>query len=82
FTLFWTGVYPEALKRLKNWERKDALVDYCEQGKRSYLIAHRLSSEQQVSYSEILKRLSDEYELCCEGLRLVRDEWERLPRSA
>src|SRR5262249_20438867 len=39
FTLFWTGVYPEALKRLRSALRKDHFIDYCEQGKRSYYIA-------------------------------------------
>ena len=39
FTLFWTGMYPEALKRLRSILRKDHFVDYCEQGKRSYYIA-------------------------------------------
>ena len=39
FTLFWTGVFPEALKRLRSSLHKDHFIDYCEQGKRSYLIA-------------------------------------------
>ncbi|MCH8830698.1 MAG: hypothetical protein IID45_14065, partial [Planctomycetes bacterium] len=39
FTLFWAGVYPEALKRLQSEDRRDHLLDYFEQGKRSYLIA-------------------------------------------
>ena len=38
FTLFWTGVYPEALKRLRSVLRKDHFIDYCTQGKRSYYI--------------------------------------------
>src|SRR5207245_8524384 len=39
FTLFWTGVYPEALARLRSVMRKDHFIDYTEQGKRSYYIA-------------------------------------------
>ena len=39
FTLFWTGVYPEALKRLRSVLHQDHFIDYCEQGKRSYYIA-------------------------------------------
>jgi hypothetical protein len=34
FTLFWTGVYPEALGRLRSALSKDSFIDYCEQGKR------------------------------------------------
>ncbi len=29
FTLFWTGVYPESLPRLRSAKRKDYMVDYC-----------------------------------------------------
>jgi hypothetical protein len=36
FTLFWTGVYPEALPRLRASLRKDHLIDYVKQGKESY----------------------------------------------
>ncbi|WP_437227562.1 hypothetical protein SH661x_000438 [Planctomicrobium sp. SH661] len=80
FTLFWTGVYPEALKRLKGFDRKDAMIDYQEQGKRSYYIASKLSETlPQPDQAAVLRRLSHEFELCSEGLRKVRAEWERLP---
>ena len=39
FTLFWSGVFPEALTRLQRQNRKDSLLDYCAQGKRAYYIA-------------------------------------------
>src|SRR5438552_18006585 len=39
FTLFWTGVYPEVLKKTRTPLCKDHFIDYCEQGKRSYYIA-------------------------------------------
>ncbi len=77
FTLFWTGVYPEALKHFKRWDRKDALLDYQQQGKRSYLLASRIADEEQPEQTRILKRLSDEFELCSNGLRQVRHEWEQ-----
>src|SRR5690242_18930615 len=35
FTLFWTGVSPEALNRLRSILSKDHFIDYCQQGKRS-----------------------------------------------
>ncbi len=79
FTLFWTGVYPEALSRLQNSTRKDHLVDYCAHGKRAYWIASTLTSEddQDNTDCEILSRLSREFEMCAYGLREVRREWER-----
>ncbi|MCA9077854.1 MAG: hypothetical protein KDA93_22695 [Planctomycetaceae bacterium] len=79
FTLFWTGVYPEALKRLKAVDRKDALIDYREQGKRSYFIASTFNDEPYLDEAPVLRRLSDEFELCSDGLRQVRKEWQRLP---
>jgi len=41
FTLFWTGVYPEALPKLRASLRKDHLIDYVKQGKESYGVAVR-----------------------------------------
>ena len=32
FTLFWTGVYPEALKRMRSESRKDHMIDYLAEG--------------------------------------------------
>ena len=83
FTLFWTGVYPEALQRLKSVLSKDHFIDYCEQGKRSYYIASTFEEEHYRVQAPVLRRLSKEFELCAFGLNRVRQEWERLyPRSA
>lgn len=80
FTLFWTGVYPEALARLRGQGSADALIDFQRQGKRSYYLASTLSggSDQRT----ILRRLSDEFELCALGLSRVRREWERFESDA
>lgn len=80
FTLFWTGVYPEALKRLRHPERKDALIDYQEQGKRSYWIASTFEDRPYEQEAPVLRRLSDQFELCSIGLNRVRGEWERLQK--
>lgn len=77
FTLFWTGVFPEALCRLQHPTRKDHLLDYCDQGKRSYYIASRMRSESNAQECEVLERLSHEFEMCVRGLGEVRREWER-----
>jgi len=78
FTLFWTGVYPEALSSMKTFDRKDYLLDYFEQGKRSYLIASSFDSEPYQSESAVLRRLSRDFEYCMFGLNCVRREWEKL----
>jgi hypothetical protein len=77
FALFWTGVYPEALQRLRSAACKDCFVDYCAQGKRSYYIASTFENDPYREESAVLRRLSDEFELCAYGLREVRREWEK-----
>src|SRR4051794_38612915 len=42
FTLFWTGVYPEALGQLQGTESPDHLIHFQLQGKRSYYLASTL----------------------------------------
>jgi hypothetical protein len=79
FTLFWTGVYPEVLKRLQSPVCKDHFIDYCEQGKRSYYIASTFADEPYAEESPVLRRLSERFELCAFGLTKVRHEWERKP---
>lgn len=79
FTLFWTGVYPEALGRAPRSKRlaKDRFVDYCQQGKRAYYIASTIPTAEHDVQSELLERLSNEFEVCAFGLSEARKEWER-----
>lgn len=78
FTLFWSGVYPEALPKLRSERRMDHLLDYCEHGKRSYLIASSYADGPFEKEAPTLRRLSDEFELCGAGLNRVRREWEAM----
>jgi hypothetical protein len=83
FALFWTGVYPEALNRLRSRLTKDQFIDYCAQGKRSYYIASTFEEGPYREEAPVLRRLSEEFELCAYGLNQVRREWERaVPDSA
>jgi len=76
FTLFWMGVYPEVADRLRRGS-KDALIDYQEQGKRAYLIASTIPVETEPPTPDVLKRLSEQFELCMYGLGEVRRQWEQ-----
>jgi hypothetical protein len=78
FTLFWTGVYPEALKKLRSALSRDSFIDYCEQGKRSYYIASTFDDDACRDEGAVLRRLSTEFELCAYGLNQVRREMDRL----
>mgnify|MGYP005841399517 CR=1 FL=1 len=77
FTLFWTGVYPESLGRLRSSLRKDSLVDYISQGKKSYRLAAEAEQREEPAEARVLGRISEEFEYCVYGLGLVRREWER-----
>ena len=81
-TLFWTGVYPEALDRLRSVLCKDHFIDFCTHGKRSYYIASTFAEEPYREEAPVLRRLSDEFELCAYGLNQVRREWERAQPDA
>lgn len=81
FTLFWTGVYPEALRRLRSSFTRDQFVDYCEQGKRSYYIASTFSEDPYHEEAPVLRRLSEEFEICAYGLNQVRHEWDKWEKS-
>ena len=78
FTLFWAGVYPEALRELRSPAKKDHFIDYCAQGKMAYFIASTIESDEDTRPpAEILEQLSTKFDLCAYGLREVRREWER-----
>lgn len=76
FTLFWTGLYPEMLKRLRAVDQRDFLIDYTQQGKRSYYLASESLASDREDQALLLRRLSEEFELCRTGLQYVRREWE------
>ncbi|MFQ6097161.1 MAG: hypothetical protein ACE5O2_05480 [Armatimonadota bacterium] len=82
FTLFWTGVYPEALRHLQAQTRKDHLLDYVSRGRHSYYIASRLTSPRLREESRVLRELSEFFEVCVYGLHLVRQRWEHLAESS
>lgn len=76
FTLFWTGVYPEMLRYFRAAARADHLLDYVEQGRKSYQIASTFQHEPYSAEAPVLRRLADQFETCMVGLHLVRRELE------
>jgi len=81
FTMFWAGVYPESLPALQSQRRKDQLIDYVKQGKNSYAIAASFDYGNYREEAAVLKRLSDDFELCLFGLNQVRSELTRMARA-
>ena len=76
FTLFWSGMYPESLRQLQTDGSADQFVDYCEQGKRAYAIASSIEGGKGRPSCELLRRMSEQYDMCAYGLREVRRELE------
>ena len=77
FTLFWTGVYPEALRRMQTTQNADHVLVFQREGKRAYYIASTIPGENADQENALLERLSHDFELCQYGLAEVRREWER-----
>jgi hypothetical protein len=75
FSLFWTGVFPEGLRRLHRYGSGDRLTEFLRQGKQSYSIASELTSADDQPPARVLQRLSDTFEYCAYGLNLARKEW-------
>ncbi|MFM7207701.1 MAG: hypothetical protein ACKO4T_13650 [Planctomycetaceae bacterium] len=74
-TLFWSGLYPEALRRVEAPGRGDRLAAYRSTGKRAYHLAATLEPADAEQERLLLERLSDDYDLCVEGLTEVRRIW-------
>jgi hypothetical protein len=78
FTLFWTGLYPETVRQARSGWSRDHFVSYCTTGKKCYRIASSYEDDPYKEESAVLRRLSDEFELCAFGLHHVRKEIETL----
>ena len=73
-TLFWSGLYPEAVAR-RQPGRPDQLLDFRETGRRAYWLASTLEPDDAAEERLLLERLSHDYDLCVEGLGEVRRAW-------
>lgn len=76
FTLFWSGMYPEAIRKVRHHESADGFLDYCRHGKRAYAIAAEIEGGEDRPSSDLLHQLSEDFEMCAYGLREIRREWE------
>src|SRR5262245_48925690 len=58
FTLFWTGVYPEAVDRVRRRGDPDGVVNFTAQGKRAYQIAGDYGDARFADEAPVLLRLA------------------------
>jgi hypothetical protein len=74
-TLFWSGLYPEALRRLRHSGPHDDLGAYREAGRRAYWLVSTLEPDDAAEERLLFERLAHDYDLCVEGLGEVRRAW-------
>lgn len=82
FTLFWAGVYPEALPKLRASLRKDHLIDYVKQGKESYRLVSLFDIGEWREEAPMFRRLSEHFEVAMQGLHAVRHMWEQMAQES
>jgi len=74
-TLFWSGLYPEALARYRRPGPHADLVGYKAAGRRAYSLVAALEPEDAAAERALFERLAHEYDLCVAGLAEVRRAW-------
>jgi hypothetical protein len=79
YILFWTGVNPDFLRRLKLDDGRDLVCDYTRQGKESYHVVSTFDYKPYDSEAPTFRRLSEEFEGFVGALSHLRD---RLPFHA
>ncbi len=78
-TLFWSGLYPEAVARTGRPGPTVPLTGYKEAGRRAYWMASTLEPDDAAEERALFERLAHDYELCVEGLGEVRRAWGDRP---
>lgn len=81
YTLFMTGLFPEAVTRRRTRRvvmSRDTLIDYVRTGKRSYGIVAQFTFGDHGEVAPLYRKLSDQFELCVFGLGYVRSDLDRL----
>jgi len=72
FLLFWSGLFPESLKQIKQPTSKDAAVEVIRQGQMSYYLASTFEHDPYGVEAPVLRKLSDGFEKYQKGLSAVR----------
>lgn len=74
FILFWSGVYPEFLRRLRVEFLPDLAVNYSRQGQASYHVVSTFDYSPHAEEAPKFRRLSEGFETYAYCLRTIRDE--------
>jgi hypothetical protein len=84
FTLFFTGLFPEAVASLPRLRPLsfDTFIDYVSAGKESYAVVAAFNLFEYRDQAPLFRRLSDRFEECVFGLNLVKREIEEVQGGA
>ena len=80
FTLFYTGLFPEAVGALPRLRplSVDTFVDYVAEGKESYRIVSLFNMYEYRDEAPLFGRLAYHFEQCVHGLNLVKRDLEQM----
>ena len=81
YTLFFTGLFPEHLKRPRRSLSLDYFVDYVKAGKESYRIVSKFDQFEYRRVAPLFRRLAENFELCVYALNRVRDQLRRMENT-
>lgn len=83
FTLFFVGLFPEAVNRWRlRRQRLDSLLDYVRTGKESYFIVSEFNLYEYKEAAPLFKKMSDQFEMCVFGLNLVKRSLEQMQQES
>ena len=83
FTLFFAGLFPEAINRWRlRRNRLDSVVDYVRAGKESYYIVSEFNQFEFRSMAPLFKKMSDNFETCVFGLNLVKQDLASMQKDS
>lgn len=78
YLLFWSGLFPEFLYRLKSRHHGDLLVDVIKQGQFSYHVVSTFDHGRYADEAPVFKKLSNEFDVYRAGLNLMRSSFHGL----
>jgi hypothetical protein len=82
YTLFLTGLFPEAVARIhRRRTAVDAFIDFMQAGKESYNVVASFDQFEFRDAAPLFRRLAARFELCVFGLNMVKQELENNQRA-
>lgn len=79
YLLFWSGLFPEFLNRLRAMGQKDLMVDVIKQGQFSYHVVSTFDYGRYADEAPVFRKLSSEFDAYRTGLSIMRRSFAGLP---